>query len=57
MCIRDRSEAIEICPALGENWRDVFDLDRAFRMRERPGMPGPSQIKNRITHWENVLGS
>ena len=53
----DQSEAIEICPALGENWRDVFDLDRAFRMRERPGMPGPSQIKNRITHWENVLGS
>jgi argininosuccinate lyase len=52
-----QTEAIEICPALGESWRDVFDLDRAFRMRERPGMPGPSQIKNRIAHWENVLGS
>ena len=27
-------------------------------MRERPGMPGPSQIKLRVglTHWENLLG-
>ena len=28
-------DAIEICPALGENWRDVFDLIPCFRECEK----------------------
>ena len=53
----DQVEVIKICPELGEDWREVFDLKRAFSMRERPGMPGPSEIKGRIQHWEKLLSS
>ncbi len=49
-------QAEEACPELGADWRDVFDLDRAFSRREKPGMPGPKQIAARIAHWENLLG-
>jgi len=44
------------CAALDDDWREVFDLDRAFARREKPGMPGPTQIATRIAHWENLLG-
>ena len=44
------------CPDLGNDWREVFDLDRAFARREKPGMPGPGQIASRTAHWENLLG-
>ena len=43
------------CAALDDDWREVFDLDRAFARREKPGMPGPTQIATRIAHWENLL--
>lgn len=49
-------QAEEVCPELGADWREVFDLDRAFSRREKPGMPGPKQIASRISHWENLLG-
>jgi argininosuccinate lyase len=51
----EQSEALNICSELGDDWRDVFDLSRAFKMRERPGMPGPNQLKGRIEHWEKLL--
>ena len=51
----EQVDAIKICPELGDDWREVFDLNRAFLMRERPGMPGPSEIKGRINHWEKLL--
>ena len=44
------------CTALNNDWREVFDLERAFERREKPGMPGPKQIATRIAHWENLLG-
>jgi argininosuccinate lyase len=53
----DQKDVLEICSLLGDDWREVFDLKRAFAMRERPGMPGPKQIAARIEHWETVLGS
>ena len=53
----EQDEAIQVCPELGDNWREVFNLERAFAKRERPGMPGPSEIKNRIKHWEKLLSS
>jgi argininosuccinate lyase len=49
------SDALEISEHLCGDWRDVFDLKRAFLMREKPGMPGPSQIASRISHWKSVL--
>ena len=48
-------EASGISEFLTGEWREVFDLKRAFSMREKPGMPGPSQIANRIDHWKSIL--
>ena len=51
----DDATAQEICPALGEDWRKVFNLDRAFAARTEPGMPGPEQIHAQIERWEARL--
>ena len=51
----EQGDALEICSELGEDWREVFNLSRAFEMRERPGMPGPKQIESRVKHWERLL--
>ena len=48
-------EATGISEFLIGEWRNVFNLKRAFSMRERPGMPGPNQIASRIAHWKSVL--
>jgi argininosuccinate lyase len=50
-------DAQSICPQIGKDWREVFDLPRAFAKREKPGMPGPNQISERIKFWEGILGS
>lgn len=47
----------KIFPEIGNDWRDVFDLSRAFAKREKPGMPGPSQVSARIQFWEGILNS
>ncbi|MGB0415728.1 MAG: argininosuccinate lyase [Coraliomargarita sp.] len=38
---------------LGEDWNSVFDLDRALQAREKPGMPGPKQVADRIAFWRS----
>jgi argininosuccinate lyase len=48
-------DVLGICDKLKDDWREVFDLDRAFAKREKPGMPGPNQIASRIQFWENIL--
>ena len=53
----DDEVAKEICPALGDDWRKVFDLERAFAARTEPGMPGPEQIHAQIERWEARLDS
>ncbi len=50
-------DAASVCPSLGSDWREVFDLKRAFAKREKPGMPGPLQVAGRIKFWEEVLRS
>ena len=47
--------AKQISEFLTNDWREVFNLKRAFSMREKPGMPGPGQIASRIEHWQSVL--
>ncbi len=42
--------------ALGEDWRSVFNLNRAFSARERPGMPGPQTTRAALNHWRVILG-
>lgn len=37
------------------NWRRVFDLQQAMESREKPGMPGPSQVAERIRQWKSRL--
>ena len=50
-------DAQSICPVIGNDWREVFDLSRAFARREKPGMPGPQQVAGRIKFWEGILQS
>ena len=47
--------ANQISEFLTNDWREVFDLKRAFSMREKPGIPGPKQIASRIAHWKSIL--
>ena len=47
--------AKQISEFLTNDWREVFNLQRAFSMREKPGMPGPGQIASRIEHWNSIL--
>jgi argininosuccinate lyase len=42
--------------AFAEDWTEVFDLKRALKLRERPGMPGPKQTAREITAWRKRLG-
>lgn len=49
-------QAQAICEQIGSDWRDVFDLARAFGKREKAGMPGPKQIADRIKYWQSLLG-
>lgn len=51
------ADALSVSSELGDEWRKVFDLDRAFAKREKPGMPGPQQVAGRITFWEKILQS
>ncbi len=50
-------DAQSIFPEIGNDWREVFDLSRAFAKREKPGMPGPQQVAGRIKFWEGILQS
>ena len=49
-------QAGSICSELGDDWREVFDLERAFSLREKPGMPGASEVLKQIDRWERMLG-
>ena len=48
-------EAKAACPNLGDDWREVFDLKRAFSRREKPGMPAPAEVRKQIERWEQML--
>jgi len=51
------TDALSVSSGLGSGWREVFDLERAFAKREKPGMPGPQQVAGRIAFWEKILQS
>ncbi|MFP6854285.1 MAG: argininosuccinate lyase [Opitutales bacterium] len=50
-----QEQAKSVCPQLGEDWREVFDLDRAFSLRDKPGMPGPGEMGKQIDRWGRIL--
>lgn len=45
----------EIHEALEADWTEVFSLDRALAAREKPGMPGPKMITERLSFWKSEL--
>ena len=53
----DDASIFEICPQADKSWRSVFDLKRAFAMREKIGMPGPKQIFEQIANWRAELAN
>ena len=46
-------EVSKIHDALGEDWVSAFDLEKALAGREKPGMPGPTEVAKRIEYWQS----
>ncbi len=51
----DDASVFKICPQADKSWRLVFDLKRAFAMREKIGMPGPNRVSEQIANWRAEL--
>lgn len=49
------AQASEAHPKIGQDWYKVFNLETAMKNRDKPGMPGPQQIRNEITRWRQQL--
>ncbi len=49
------TDVSKIHMALGEDWSQVFDLEKALSSRELKGMPGPKQVADRIVYWRKLL--
>ncbi len=45
------AQAHQAHPKIGTDWHKVFDLETAMKNREKPGMPGPRQIRQDIIRW------
>ncbi len=41
--------------AFGQDWIEVFDLQRALAKREGTGMPGPKQVARQFARWKKLL--
>ena len=53
-----KDEAIfKVAPEATEEWRSIFDLERAMKKRENIGMPGPNTVKKQIKRWRSSLPS
>ena len=48
-------QASKAHPKIGADWQKVFDLETAMKNREKPGMPGPRQIRKEIARWRKHL--
>jgi argininosuccinate lyase len=48
------TEVRRIHEALGEDWVEAFNLEKALAARDKPGMPGPDQVAARIAYWRSV---
>lgn len=48
------AEVSRIHDALGEDWVQAFDLEKALAARDKPGMPGPKQVAARIAYWRQA---
>jgi len=48
-------EARKAAEGLGDDWREVFDLQRAMQRRSGPGMPGPEPVRAALAGWKERL--
>ena len=48
-------QVFAICPEASSDWRDVFDLKRAFAMRKGVGMPNPELIAEQIKNFSQLI--
>jgi len=39
----------------GDDWREVFALDRAMRLRTGTGMPGEKPLRAQLARWRRIL--
>ncbi len=46
--------ALEISADLGENWKEVFSLERAMKLRRGEGMPSMENINDRIKYFKDL---
>lgn len=51
------TDAADVSPLLGTEWKACFDLQTALAAREMPGMPGPKAVAAEIKAWRNELGT
>lgn len=49
------AEVKKIHPAYGDDWLEVFDLNRAIAKRTGTGMPGPKQVAKQFARWKKLL--
>lgn len=43
-------------PKIGDDWAEIFDLQRAMEARDGIGMPGPKQISKQLARWRKAIG-
>ena len=48
-------EARKIEARFGDDWVNVLRLDHAMAAREKPGMPGPNQVRRQIRYWRSEI--
>ena len=48
-------EVQSVHSSFGEDWKEVFDLQRALAKREGTGMPGPKQVAKQCARWRKRL--
>ena len=54
----NNEEAAKIHPALKEGtWKCVFNLERAMKMRDKPGMPGNKPLALQLSKWDQILNN
>jgi argininosuccinate lyase len=48
-------KARAICGKIGPDWTRCFSVKTALAAREKPGMPGPRQIRKELNRWRRAL--
>lgn len=49
------AEVQAVAPQIGDDWAEIFDLEKALAKREVTGMPGPGQVAAQIERWKREL--